>query len=69
MEDVVFTLGFLGVCALAGFAYVLPLMLAVKNRHPSAAGVAVVNIFLGWTMVGWVIALAWAVSSPVRKVA
>lgn len=38
---------------------------AGKERY---AGVLVLNLFLGWTLVGWVVALAWAVSLP-RKVA
>lgn len=48
----------LGVCF-----YFLPSIVASQRSHPSAAGIAVLNLFLGWTLVGWVVALVWAVSS------
>ena len=27
-------------------------------------GIIVLNIFLGWTVIGWIAALIWAVQSP-----
>lgn len=44
------------------FLYFVPLIVAKARGHPSAGGVAVLNIFLGWTFLGWVFALAWAFS-------
>lgn len=44
------------------FVYFIPSMIAANKKH--YAGVVVVNLFLGWTLLGWVGALAWAVSSP-----
>lgn len=41
--------------------YFLPTIVAVVRRAPNAASVAVVDIFLGWTVIGWIIALAMAV--------
>jgi len=35
-------------------------------RHPHFRSIAVVNVFLGWTLIGWVVALAWAVI-PVKQ--
>jgi len=44
------------------FLYFLPTVVA-HQRHISARNsVTVINIFLGWTMIGWVVALAMAVS-------
>jgi hypothetical protein len=43
--------------------YFLPTIVAGVRRHPNQARIAVLNIFLGWTFVGWVIALVWAVSA------
>lgn len=41
--------------------YLLPTIVA-ETRHVSSIGsIAVINIFLGWTLVGWVVALAMAV--------
>ena len=38
--------------------YFLPTVLAWSKRD--RASILVVNLFLGWTLVGWVVALAWA---------
>lgn len=43
--------------------YLLPLVIAIARRAPDLAVVAIVNIALGWTFVGWVAALALAVRS------
>ena len=48
------------------FLYFLPLVVAGARHHPSAGGIAVLNIFLGWTFLGWVVALAWAFSGTGR---
>lgn len=40
------------------FIYLLPSVLAWNKSQ--AGGVIAVNLFLGWTFIGWVIALAWA---------
>ncbi|WP_163550115.1 superinfection immunity protein [Candidatus Frankia nodulisporulans] len=42
--------------------YVLPSIVALVRGRQSAS-VLVINIFLGWTLVGWVVALALAVST------
>jgi hypothetical protein len=45
-------------CALP--LYVLPLIIAYLRGAPDRASVAVINVLLGWTYVGWVVALALA---------
>jgi hypothetical protein len=41
--------------------YFLP---AILGRHKSgAAGIFLLNFFLGWTLIGWVIAFIWAIAS------
>jgi hypothetical protein len=50
------------VLALAG-AYFLPTIVARSRRVPNLGSVAVINTFLGWTFVGWVVALAMAARS------
>ena len=44
--------------------YFLPTMLAAARKHRSVAPIAVINLFLGWTLLGWVLTLAWATSGP-----
>jgi len=56
--------------AIAFGLYFLPLIVAVLRKAPNVGSVAVINFFLGWTLIGWVVALAMACRSiqPVRNV-
>lgn len=47
--------------------YFLPWLIAMLNRHRQIAGIFFLNLFLGWTLVGWVVALVWAVQSGAAK--
>jgi TRAP-type C4-dicarboxylate transport system permease large subunit len=40
--------------------YFLPSVVAVARKITHQGSVVVVNVFLGWTFVGWVVALAMA---------
>lgn len=40
--------------------YFVPWIVAANRGHPSIFPIAILNIFAGWTFVGWVIALVWA---------
>jgi hypothetical protein len=40
--------------------YFAPSMVAIIRKHDSKTSVFVLNLFLGWTFVGWVISLVWA---------
>lgn len=42
--------------------YFFPTILAALRQTKRGWGVFVINLFLGWTFIGWVIALAWAAS-------
>lgn len=44
--------------------YGLPSIIAYARRVPSVGSVVVINVLLGWTFVGWVVALALAVRDP-----
>ena len=49
--------------------YWLPTIVAVVRRTPSALGVAAINFFLGWTVIGWVVALVIALAAyPAERV-
>ena len=43
--------------------YWLPTIIAVLRRTPSALGVAAVNFLLGWTIIGWFVALIMALAA------
>jgi hypothetical protein len=40
----------------------LPGIIATRRHHRSALAIWLVNIFFGWTLIGWVIALVWALN-------
>jgi hypothetical protein len=40
--------------------YFLPALVAVTRKVRHQASVVVINLFLGWTFIGWVVALAMA---------
>lgn len=43
------------------FLYFLPAFLA-RNK-PNFTSILILNILAGWTFIGWIIALVWAISS------
>ena len=47
--------------------YFLPAILAFGRSKRDAVSILVLNLFLGWTAMGWIIALVWALKaeSPV----
>lgn len=40
--------------------YFLPTIVATVRGVANTGSVAVINVFLGWTLIGWVVALAMA---------
>lgn len=42
--------------------YMLPGIIAWARGHTQEGPICVLNLFLGWTGIVWVIALAWSVS-------
>jgi hypothetical protein len=61
-EIMVYTL----VAVLVVGLYLLPSFVAANRKCKAGAGIAVINIFLGWTFIGWVVALAWASCGEVK---
>lgn len=48
-------------CMLAIFF--LPGIMASKRKHHNSGAIWLLNILLGWTFLGWIIALIWAMTS------
>ena len=46
--------------------YLAPTFNATSRKHPARASIFLLNLFLGWTLVGWVAALVWS-ASPKRQ--
>lgn len=43
--------------------YFLPAIVATFRNHHQANAIAILNLFLGWTLLGWVIALVWSATA------
>lgn len=48
-------------------AYFSPWFIALYRKHKNSLAIMVFNIFLGWTVIGWVVALVWASTSNTKK--
>lgn len=40
--------------------FFVPMFIACHRDHPNAVPITLINVLLGWTFLGWVIALVWA---------
>jgi hypothetical protein len=47
--------------------YFIPTIIAVARGHHNAGAIAVLNILLGWTVLGWIAALVWAATAVERR--
>jgi hypothetical protein len=47
-------------CAIFTLGYMLPWAISASRGMPNAGAVGVLNLLLGWTLVGWVVALVMA---------
>jgi hypothetical protein len=43
--------------------YFIPSIVAFNRRKSNRNAILVLNIFLGWTFIGWIAALVWAFSN------
>jgi hypothetical protein len=46
--------------------YFLPSIVAIARSKRDATSIFVLNLLLGWTAIGWVIALVWALKQDVQ---
>lgn len=57
---------FLNICGgiilvlLAIALYLLPSIVASRRHHHNATAIFILNLFLGWTFLGYIVALVWA---------
>jgi len=47
--------------------YFVPTIIAAIRRSKSILGIILLNIFAGWTFIGWVIALVWSLVGETTK--
>jgi hypothetical protein len=49
---------------LVGFCiYFLPTIVAMARGKTNLTGILIVNLLFGWSVIGWIVALIWAVST------
>jgi len=49
-------------------AYFLPTVIALARGHHNGFAIFLTNLLLGWTFIGWIIALIWSVTASERRV-
>lgn len=58
--------GLLSLAVMAAI-YFIPYALAHSRKHASRTGIGLLNLLLGWTVLGWIAALIWAASGRPGK--
>jgi hypothetical protein len=48
------------------FFYFLPTIVAFLRSKRNGAAIMALNILLGWTLIGWAIAMVWSLTSDER---
>ena len=49
-----------GILVVAAIVYFLPSLIALRRDKQNKLAIFLLNLFLGWTFVGWVFAIVWA---------
>jgi hypothetical protein len=52
----------IGLLLVLACLYFLPGIIGHVRNHSSMGGIWLLNIFLGWTLLGWFVALIWSCS-------
>jgi hypothetical protein len=55
------------VLLLLGALYLLPALIGQSRHHHQRVAIWVLNIFLGWTVLGWIASLVWASTATAGK--
>ena len=50
-----------GTPGIAALLYLTPTIIAQRRDHPQKRAIVAVNLFFGWTFVGWALALGWSI--------
>jgi hypothetical protein len=60
-----FHFGFLGFpfFIVSAAFYFLPTIIGSARHKTNLVGIFLVNFFLGWSVIGWIVAMVWAVST------
>ena len=48
----------------AAVVYLLPALIAAHRQHKSKIAIFALNLLLGWSFLGWALALIWSLTAP-----
>jgi hypothetical protein len=51
-----------------GAIHFLPTIIAALRNSRHVVAIFLINLFLGWTVIGWIVALIWACTSQPKYV-
>jgi len=55
-----------GTVILFVFLYFLPTVVAAARKHNNGGPILLVNLFFGWSVIGWLVALIWSFTSNTK---
>lgn len=55
-----------GILILAAI-YFAPSVVAIMRKRDNFAAIFALNFFLGWSLIGWVVSLVWALSNEQKQ--
>lgn len=53
---------------LAALLYFMPTVIALARGHHNGFAIFLTNLLLGWTFIGWLVALIWSCTAIERRV-
>jgi hypothetical protein len=59
--------GVMAVWIIITVCYFFPAIIAAFRKHHNLLAIFLLNLFLGWTFLGWIGALVWAATAVRRK--
>jgi hypothetical protein len=51
-------------CAFSVTLWIMPGIIAAIRKHHNTGAIWIVTLLLGWTFIGWVVALVWSFTNP-----
>ena len=60
--EIIAVLALLLAFAIGLVVYFLPTIIAFKRGKRNRGAILALNLFLGWSLLGWVVSLVWALS-------
>ncbi len=55
------------IMGVVGVLYLVPSFTAVLRQRPNLQTIFIVNLLLGWTVIGWIVAMMWALKGLERE--